>query len=67
MFDDFRDPTDAPPTSDPDSAMSANRGRSPGLLGMTALQRLIIALLLFLAVCILGTMCLLATQRIGAF
>jgi len=34
-------------------------------LGMSAPQRLIIAVLLMLAVCILGTMCLPVTGRIG--
>ncbi len=36
-------------------------------LGMSPPQRLVIALLLLLAVCVLGTMCLLVTGRIGAF
>jgi hypothetical protein len=40
---------------------------SGGLLGMSAPQRLVIALLLLLAVCVLGTMCLLVTGRISAF
>jgi hypothetical protein len=36
------------------------------LLGMTAPQRLLIAALLMVVVCVLGTMCLLVTGRIGA-
>ena len=40
---------------------------APGFLGLSAVQRLVLALLLLLAVCVLGTMCLLITGRIGAF
>jgi hypothetical protein len=36
-------------------------------LGLSALQRLVLALLLLLAVCVLGTICLLVTGRISAF
>jgi hypothetical protein len=43
------------------------RPASRGLLGMSATQRLVIALLLLLAVSVLGTMCLLITGRISAF
>ena len=35
------------------------------LLGMTAMQRFIIAVMLMVAVCTLGTMCLLLTGKIG--
>lgn len=66
MLDDFRDPMDTTSASQPD-VPPASGGRPSGFMGMTALQRLIIALLLLIAVCVLGTMCLLATQRIGAF
>jgi len=38
-----------------------------GALGMSALQRLLVALLLLLAVAVIGTMCLLVTGRISAF
>lgn len=38
-----------------------------GLLGMSAPQRLVVAVMLLLAVCVLGTMCLLVTGRISAF
>ena len=34
-------------------------------LGMTSFQRFIIAVMFMVAVCILGTMCLLLTGRIG--
>ena len=35
------------------------------LLGMTAMQRFIIAVMLMVTVCTLGTMCLLLTGKIG--
>ncbi len=35
------------------------------LLGMTPAQRLIIAILLMITVCVVGTMCLMITGRIG--
>jgi hypothetical protein len=34
------------------------------MLGMTAGQRLLISIMLFFAVVLLGTMCLLVTQRV---
>ena len=41
--------------------------RSSRLLGMTSFQRFFIAVLLLIAVCTLGTMCLLVTGKIGLF
>ena len=35
------------------------------ILGMTAFQRFVIALMLFLAVCLIGGMALLVTNKIG--
>jgi hypothetical protein len=46
---------------------SRRRQSSGGLPGLSPGQRFVIALLLLLAVCVLGTMCLLATGRISAF
>ena len=46
------------------------RSRNPvsrGALGMSAVQRLLVAFLLLLAVAVIGTMCLLVTGRISAF
>ena len=40
---------------------------SRGLFGMSAVQRLVVALLLLFAVGVIGTMCLLVTGRISAF
>ena len=41
------------------------RKASGKFLGMTPMQRFIIALMLMIAVCTLGTMCLFLTGRIG--
>jgi hypothetical protein len=49
-----------PPESSPKPARR-------GLFGLSAAQRLVVALLLLLAVSVLGTMCLLITGRISAF
>ena len=65
MFDNLRDLSGGQP---PPEAMSlpAEEYRPSGgrFLGMTAAQRLIISILLFFAVVLLGTMCLLVTQRV---
>jgi len=39
--------------------------RSGRFLGMTSIQRFVIVVLLMAAVCVLGTMCLLITGKIG--
>ena len=76
MFDDLRD-SDSDrksfeeaiglgPTASP-QPQPRPRPASVGFLGMSAAQRLVVALLLLFAVCALGTMCLLATGRISAF
>lgn len=77
MFDDLREPDkenqafqDALGLGTVSSAtpVPAARPRSArGFLGLSAPQRLVLALLLLLAVCVLGTMCLLITGRISAF
>ena len=43
--------------------MDAENRQSAPFLGMTAPQRFVIALLLFLMTCVFGTFCLLATQK----
>jgi len=45
------------------SSLRARRRRG-NFLGMTAMQRFIIAVMLLMMVCLLGTFCLLVTQRI---
>ena len=76
MFDNLRDSEDdrqafqdaigLAPTPDVEQE-GAPKPSSRGLLGMSAAQRLIIALLVLLAVIVIGTMCLLVTGRISAF
>jgi len=46
-------------------AKTPRRRADSKLLGMTAMQRFIIAVMLMVAVCALGTMCLLLTGKIG--
>ena len=47
--------------------VTPSRTTATGLLGTTPAQRFVLAILLLLAVCVLGTMCLLVTGRISAF
>ena len=54
-----------PPKVDPQAAMQPPTKR--GFLGLSAPQRFVLALLLLVAVCVLGMMCLLITGRISAF
>ena len=39
-------------------------GRSSRFLGMTSIQRFVIVVLMMFVVCVLGALCLLATQKI---
>lgn len=72
MFDNLRDDAEAsfyeedtlPP--DEELVVPAPKRKSSGkLLGMTPVQRFIIAVMLMVAVCTLGSMCLLLTGKIG--
>ncbi len=76
MFDSLRDQNTGNPPADMESSLAVGPGLEvsgpsrpvEGLfLGMTAPQRLVIAILLMIAVCVLGTMCLMVTGRIGFF
>lgn len=44
-----------------------SKAAARGLFGLSAFQRFVLALMLLLAVVVLGTMCLLITGRISAF
>lgn len=44
---------------------AAPRARSKRFLGMTSIQRFVIVFLLTLATCVIGSLCLFATGRIG--
>jgi hypothetical protein len=73
MLDNLRDDAASSPfyeedTVPPESAkaVALPRQRSNGkLLGMTAMQRFIIAVMLMVAVCASGMVCLLLTNKIG--
>ena len=71
-YDSFRDQADddvfvepeKPPEPAPAPSPRRARRRQGNFLGMTALQRFIIAVMLLFMVCLLGTLCLLVTQKI---
>ena len=73
MFDDLRQQGDKPTFTDLDEQeresrrKGSRRARRLGqshFLGMTASQRFIISIMLLMMTCLLGTFCLLVTQRI---
>lgn len=73
MFDDLRERSVSPfeeedvsPDIEDDFGDAARRprGRERPLLGLTAMQRFVLALMLFLNVFVLGCFCLLATGRV---
>ena len=72
MFDNLRDDAASsfyeeetqPP--DEEAFVAAPKRKNDGkILGMTPVQRFIIAVMLMIAVCALGAMCLLLTGKIG--
>ena len=76
MFDNLRDDASSSLYEDDDNALpeedtfasvpvTSKRKASGKFLGMTSMQRFIIAVMLMIVVCTLGTMCLLITGRIG--
>jgi hypothetical protein len=74
MFDNLREQADSTPFYEDEAAFlgtptqaPAARRRAGGglLLGMTPMQRFIVAVMLLIAICALGSMCLLITGRIG--
>lgn len=70
MFDDLR--KDAATFSDEPSKAkfqpaAGTLRRSSRFLGMTSLQRFVISVLLFFAVCVIGALCLLVMGRIGIY
>ncbi len=67
MFDNLRDLTDRQAEAPKPAEMPIEEYRAPGsgrFLGMTAGQRFVLSALLFFAVILLGSMCLLVTQRV---
>ncbi len=71
MFDNLREDADAQPFyAEEEVSFQPTEGMSPGtgssrFLGMTSIQRFVIAVLLLFAVCVIGALCLLVTARIG--
>ena len=73
MFDNLRDQTNSTPfyeeeakfQSAVETTTDTPSRRLGRLLGMTAPQRFLVALLLLFAVCSLGAMCLMVTGKIG--
>jgi len=67
MLDDFREQASTSPYyEEPEETFEEVKPYRPKkrILGMTAGQRLVIALMLLFTVCILGTLALLVTERI---
>lgn len=69
MFDNLRELTDRPDpreeaVSFPTEEYTDERPSSGRFMGMTAGQRLLIAILLFFAVVVMSVMCLLVTEKI---
>ncbi len=82
MFDDLREQADSTPFYEDEAQFQDAEARRPAtkpprqvsfnfengrFLGMTPLQRFILAMLLLISVCVLGSMCLLITGRISLF
>lgn len=76
MFDNLREQADSVPFYEDEAEFSqvdsvpASPSKPPTkgqFLGMTPMQRFIIAVMLLIAVCSLGSMCLLITGRISLF
>jgi len=76
MFDDLRERSASPFDDEPQNTIGDDFGDEPAaarahaggrelpLFGLTAMQRFVLALMLFLNVFVLGCFCLLATGRI---
>ncbi len=68
MLDDLRGQSGSAPFYNEEASFqlpTEGARRSGRFLGMTAPQRFVIALMLMIAVCTLGSMCLLITGKIG--
>lgn len=72
MFDNLREDAssspffqdDEPPEEEKKGGIRRRLGGNGPFLGMTATQRLVIAVLLFMMVCVLGSLCLLVTDKL---
>lgn len=64
MFDDLRDLSGEPVTYEDFDYEEKPRGPERRIFGMTAVQRFILSLMLLVTVVVLGSMCLLVTERV---
>jgi hypothetical protein len=70
MLDDLRNTATSgpeepvPPELVPSGIPPARQESRPAFLGMTAAQRFVIVLMMFIMTCILGTFCLIITEKI---
>ncbi len=78
MFDNLREQANSMPFYEDEAQFQEGEGLHPAasatrkaeaghFLGMTPLQRFISAVMMLIAVCVLGSMCLLITGRISLF
>ncbi len=66
MLDDFRESGDFLDEEEPEmAAQSAEVVEDELLFGMTPVQRFVLAVLFFLSMCMLGSFCLLITDKIA--
>lgn len=71
MFDNLREEANSKPFYDEEEAQfqpavgSDSSGGGSRFLGMTPPQRFVIALMMMFAVCVIGALCLLVTERIA--
>jgi hypothetical protein len=73
MFDNLRNDANSRPFFEDEKAQGQSaagavaRPKPTKFLGMTSQQRFIIAFMVMIAVCVLGMMCLLITEKIGLY
>ncbi len=66
MLDDFRESGDFLDEEEPETAAQSTEAVEDELLfGMTPVQRFVLAVLFFLSMCMLGSFCLLITDKIA--
>ncbi len=63
MLDDFRQQADSSATFDEDDYFEAQPKRRP-FLGMTPVQRFVVAMMLLVIACVLGSFCLIVTEKV---
>jgi hypothetical protein len=68
MLDDLRNPSEQPYGENPiqadDFPQDDIKPPTPRFLGMTPFQRFVIVFLIFMLVCVLGSFCLLVTEKV---